>query len=94
MVILLAGTALSAAALADAPTPPVQTIEKYKSRFPNITDPQRQTYAGMLSAMDDAIGMVLAKLDAIGQRDNTLVVFHNDNGGPTTRNAVNGSRQL
>ena len=27
-----------------------------------------------------------------GKLDRTLVVFHNDNGGPTTRNAVNGSR--
>jgi arylsulfatase A-like enzyme len=55
-------------------------------------DPKRRTYAAMLSAMDDAVGLVLAKLDAIGQRDHTLVAFTSDNGGPTTRNAVNGSR--
>jgi arylsulfatase A-like enzyme len=71
---------------------PLQAVEKYRARFPNITDPQRRTYAAMLSAMDDAVGLVLAKLDEIGQRDHTLVIFHNDNGGPTTRNAVNGSR--
>jgi arylsulfatase A-like enzyme len=57
-----------------------------------MTDPRRQTYAAMLSAMDDAIGQVLGAIDAIGQRDQTLVVFTSDNGGPTTRNAVNGSR--
>jgi hypothetical protein len=45
----------------------------------------------MLSAMDDAIGLVLDELDSSGRADNALVVFHNDNGGPTTRNAVNGS---
>ncbi|MCB1242940.1 MAG: sulfatase [Verrucomicrobiales bacterium] len=71
---------------------PLQAVEKYSARFPGITDPKRRTYAAMLSAMDDGIGRVLAELDAIGQRDNTLVIFHNDNGGPTTRNAVNGSR--
>ncbi|MEZ5429825.1 MAG: sulfatase-like hydrolase/transferase [Verrucomicrobiales bacterium] len=70
----------------------MQAVEKYSARFPGITDPKRRTYAAMLSAMDDGIGRVLAELDAIGQRDNTLVIFHNDNGGPTTRNAVNGSR--
>ena len=31
-------------------------------------------------------------LERIGQKDRTLVIFHNDNGGPTTRNAVNGSQ--
>lgn len=71
---------------------PLQAVEKYSARFPGITDPKRRTYAAMLSAMDDGIGRVLAELDAIGRRDNTLVIFHNDNGGPTTRNAVNGSR--
>ena len=37
----------------------------------------------MMSAMDDAVGRVLAKLSEIGQEENTLVVFHADNGGPT-----------
>jgi arylsulfatase B len=46
----------------------------------------------MLSAVDDGVGAVLDKLAETGQLDRTLVVFHNDNGGPTTRNAVNGSR--
>jgi len=70
---------------------PLEATEKYQARFPEIRDPKRRTYAAMLSAMDDAIGRVLAKLEQIGQSDNTLIVFTNDNGGPTTRNAVNGS---
>jgi arylsulfatase A-like enzyme len=70
---------------------PLQAVEKYQARFPSITDPKRQTYAAMLSAMDDAIGRVLAALDQTGQTDRTLIFFTNDNGGPTTRNAVNGS---
>jgi arylsulfatase A-like enzyme len=71
---------------------PLQAIEKYEKRFAGINDPKRRTYAAMLSAMDDAVGAMLTELDAIGQRDNTLVIFTNDNGGPTTRNAVNASR--
>ena len=70
---------------------PLQAIEKYRARFPGITDPKRQTYAAMLSAMDDAIGLVLTKLEQTGKLNQTLIVFTNDNGGPTTRNAVNGS---
>lgn len=41
-------------------------------------------YAAMIEAMDQAIGKVLAKLDEIGQRDNTLVIFTSDNGGLST----------
>jgi arylsulfatase A-like enzyme len=37
----------------------------------------------MLSAMDDAIGTVLAKLAELKLEENTLVFFISDNGGPT-----------
>ena len=71
---------------------PLEATEKYLQRFPEITEPRRRTYAAMLSAMDDAVGRVLAQLEQTGKLTNTLVFFTNDNGGPTTRNAVNGSR--
>lgn len=70
---------------------PIQVTEKYLQRFAGIEDPKRRNYAAMLSAMDDAIGLTMTKLEQIGKLDNTLVVFTNDNGGPTTQNAVNGS---
>src|SRR6188472_1901301 len=42
--------------------------------------------------MADAIGKVLAKLDADGLSDNTPVFFISDNGGPTmATTATNGS---
>jgi arylsulfatase A-like enzyme len=71
---------------------PLEATERYLERFPEITNRNRRVYAAMLVAMDDAIGRVLEALERIGQKDRTLVIFHNDNGGPTTRNAVNGSR--
>jgi arylsulfatase A-like enzyme len=43
---------------------------------------QRRTYAGMVAAMDEAIGQVVAALEETGQRKNTLIVFSSDNGGP------------
>lgn len=70
---------------------PLQAVEKYSARFPDIRNPNRKTYAAMLSAMDDAIGKVLGELEAIGQADNTVVIFTNDNGGATTRGAPNSS---
>jgi arylsulfatase A-like enzyme len=70
---------------------PMQATEDYLERFPKLKG-NRRTYAAMLSAMDDAIGKVLRELDESGKAADTLVIVHNDNGGPTTRNAINGSR--
>jgi arylsulfatase A-like enzyme len=62
---------------------PMQAPEKYLSRFPNIADSQRRTYAAMLAAMDDGIGRTLEAIRGEGLEENTLVIFFNDNGGPT-----------
>ncbi len=50
------------------------------------TSPVRQVqdhpvYAGMVEAMDNAVGTVLSTLDELGLADNTVVVFTSDNGG-------------
>jgi arylsulfatase A-like enzyme len=39
------------------------------------------TYAAVIEAMDDAVGRLLAKVDALGLADNTIVIFTSDNGG-------------
>ncbi len=71
---------------------PMQAPSKYLDRFPHITDRTRRTYAAMLSAMDDGIGRVLAALRESGLEENTLVIFFNDNGGPTMAGTtINGS---
>lgn len=57
--------------------------QKYLDRFPKIDDPNRKLFAAMMSAMDDAIGRVLAKVRGLGQEENTIVFFISDNGGPT-----------
>jgi arylsulfatase A-like enzyme len=43
----------------------------------------RQKYAGMLEAMDEAVGRIVAAIDSEGLRQNTLFVFSSDNGGPS-----------
>ena len=70
----------------------MQATDKYLNRFPNIKGNQRKTYAAMMSAMDDAIGLVLAKLREKGLEEDTLIFFFSDNGGPTmVGTTINGS---
>lgn len=45
---------------------------------------EHPVFAAMVEAMDLAVGKVLAKLDDLGLRDNTVVIFTSDNGGLST----------
>ena len=58
--------------------------ERYKAPYAHLPEPRR-TYAGMLAALDEAVGQVVAAIDAKGLRKDTLFVFSSDNGGPAPR---------
>jgi arylsulfatase A-like enzyme len=60
---------------------PHQVPEKYTAAYPDLKG-DRKLYAGMLAAMDEAVGEVVAAVQKAGVRDNTLFVFSSDNGGP------------
>ena len=62
---------------------PLQAPEKYLNRFKNITDEKRRAFAAIMSAMDDAVGNVLAALREAKIEEHTLIWFLSDNGGPT-----------
>ncbi|MCI0737577.1 MAG: sulfatase-like hydrolase/transferase [Gemmataceae bacterium] len=70
---------------------PLEAPQKYLDRFSSIKDQKRQTFAAMMSAMDDAVGRVLAKIRDLGQEEDTLIIFLSDNGGPTQQtSSMNG----
>jgi arylsulfatase A-like enzyme len=68
---------------------PMHKAEKYDAKFAGIDDAKRRTFATMLTALDEGVGAVLARLRQHGIEEDTLIVFISDNGGPT---AVNSSR--
>ncbi|HMP97763.1 MAG TPA: arylsulfatase, partial [Kiritimatiellia bacterium] len=70
----------------NAPHTPYQAPEEYIEKYASIKDPTRRTYAAMVDCLDENIGKVVAALDRKGLRDNTLILFHSDNGG--TRSAM------
>ena len=65
-----------------APHSPYQAPEAQLARYAHVEDPARRAYGAMISAMDDEIGKVVAALERRGMREQTLIVFHSDNGGP------------
>ena len=63
---------------------PVQATAKYLQRFPTLNDDHmRLSYAAELSAVDDGVGEILAKLRALNLESNTVIFFSSDNGGPS-----------
>jgi arylsulfatase A-like enzyme len=60
---------------------PLQAPPRYIQQYAHLKG-ERAKYAAMLTAMDDAVGQIIAAVDDAGVRDNTLIVFSSDNGGP------------
>jgi len=50
-------------------------------RLPIRQHQDNPVYAGLIASMDDAIGVVLDRLKALGLDKNTIVIFTSDNGG-------------
>jgi len=70
-----------------APHAPYQARKADEERYGStIDDPTRRTYAGMITSLDYQVGRIVATLGKEGLRENTLIIFSSDNGGP--RNAV------
>jgi arylsulfatase A-like enzyme len=61
---------------------PLQAPDEYTAPYARLK-PKRQKYAGMLAAMDEAVGEVVTAVEKAGVRGNTLFVFSSDNGGPS-----------
>lgn len=58
---------------------PLQGTAKWRERYKDLPSP-RDKYAAMVSTADERIGGVLAKLDELKIRENTIVVFMSDQG--------------
>ncbi|MGE4490381.1 MAG: sulfatase [Kiritimatiellales bacterium] len=87
----------------NAPHSPLEAPQEYLDRFEHLTKVPdtmnyverqklkhpRQTYAAMVSALDDTIGKILQTLRDSGLEERTLIYFLSDNGGPTIVTSAN-----
>lgn len=74
----------------NAPHYPLHAPQKYQERFSSLPADRRMMSA-MLSAMDDAVGAIMAEVEAQGLREQTCVFFQSDNGpSRESRNWLDG----
>lgn len=67
------------------PHVPIEAPGKYLQRFPVTMEKNRRITLGMMAAIDDGVGRIMATLREYEIAENTLVVFLSDNGAPLGR---------
>jgi len=76
----------------NAPHYPLHAPAEYLNRFRSLP-PDRRIMAAMLSAVDDAVGRIVAELERQGLLRETCIFFQSDNGpSRETRNWLDGRR--
>ena len=58
---------------------PEQPIGKYADAYPDMKMP-RQSYARVISTVDEYVGQIIAKLEETGVLENTIIIMMGDNG--------------
>lgn len=67
---------------------PLEAKAEDLEAFAHVADPKRRTYCAMQRCLDRNVGRLVQHLEQQGLRDNTLLVFLNDNGGNCDTNAA------
>jgi arylsulfatase A len=73
----------------NSPHYPYQGEAKWLEYFKELPHPRR-LYAAFLASQDERLGRLMATVDSLGLRENTIVVFQSDNGHSTEERAHYG----
>lgn len=75
------------------PHMPIESAPEYMKPYAEIQDEGLRQHHGNITQMDDAFGKLMAAVDDMGYRDNTVVFFTSDNGpeGDGTKGRTRGS---
>lgn len=72
---------------------PIESAPEYMQHYAEIEDEGIRQHHGNITQLDDAFGKLMAAVDEMGYRDNTVVFFTSDNGpeGNGTKGRTRGS---
>ncbi|MCW8863491.1 MAG: sulfatase-like hydrolase/transferase [Colwellia sp.] len=65
---------------------PMQAPDDLLEKYNHIKKPRRRALAAMTAALDNNIARLTKRLKTLGLEQDTMVIFLNDNGGPTPYN--------
>ncbi len=70
---------------------PLQGFDKWRQHYAEKgLESPRDKYAAFVSSMDEIVGEVIDHLEAIGQRENTLIIFQSDHGHSVEERTFHG----
>ncbi|MGI9244526.1 MAG: sulfatase-like hydrolase/transferase, partial [Verrucomicrobiales bacterium] len=59
---------------------PEQALKRFEEPYLQLEDPARRSYAAIVTTTDHYIGQIVEKLESLGLREKTIVIFMSDNG--------------
>ncbi|XP_018021604.1 arylsulfatase B [Hyalella azteca] len=71
------------------PHGPLQVPRRFLELYPHEANPKRRIILGMVSALDHAVGSVVAALEETGHFQNSIIVFSSDNGASWNKMGLN-----
>lgn len=72
-----------------SPHYPMQPYDKYRKRYADLPAPRRK-YAALVSTLDEQIGDLTRKVNALGLQKETIIIFMSDHGHSTEARANYG----
>jgi arylsulfatase A-like enzyme len=69
---------------------PMQAKPGFEALYKDLPEEPRRYYAAFVSTLDACIGQVVNKVDALGLRENTIILFLSDNGHSVEERAFFG----
>ena len=72
-----------------SPHYPMQPLDAHRERYADLPEPRR-SYAALVTTLDYQIGQVIAKVNQLGIRENTLIIFQSDHGHSVEARANHG----
>jgi arylsulfatase A-like enzyme len=75
-----------------APHTPLDAPKRYLDRFPGEMPERRRLALGMISAMDDGVGLIVSTLKKHNLTEKTLIFFIGDNGAPLKIHKIDSPR--